>query len=201
MRFRLYASIALAALFFARCATSPTGPEAATGPATPPVIEQEAPPPPPEEAIGTVVVRASALNVRDEPTTDAATLDKVRRGTRLSLIREENGWSRVRLADGRMGWVSSRYVRALKNCEPDRNFRFIEAPPLSFSQGGPHGVVTVDATVNLRGVVVKTKVTSNTTGDASLAELAEKEIRSAKFDNPIRNCRPIEFIYVYRRTF
>jgi hypothetical protein len=50
-------------------------------------------------------------------------------------------------------------------------------------------------------VETKTKVVSNTTGEESLAFLAEREIKGAKFSPPIRNCVPRAFIFTYRRTF
>lgn len=72
---------------------------------------------------------------------------------------------------------------------------------LSFSDSGAHGAVVVEATVNAKGVVTSTRVISNATGDESLAFLAQKEIRAAKFSPPIRGCVPRAFIFTYRRTF
>ncbi len=72
---------------------------------------------------------------------------------------------------------------------------------LTFSDSAARGVVVVEATVNTRGVVTSTKVISNATGDESLAVLAQKEIRSAKFTPPIRGCVPRAFIFTYRRPF
>jgi hypothetical protein len=62
-------------------------------------------------------------------------------------------------------------------------------------------MVVVEASVNTKGVVTKTKVVSNTTGEESLAFLAEREIKGAKFSPPIRNCVPRAFVFTYRRTF
>ena len=131
----------------------------------------------------------------------APVIDRVNSGTRLGLIRDDNGWSRVQLADGRIGWASSRYLRQAKNCPPDRDFRFVDVPTPSFSDSSAHGTVTVEVTVNLAGTVVKAEVTGNTTNDPALADLAKNEISGVRFAPPIRNCRPREFIYVYRRTF
>jgi outer membrane biosynthesis protein TonB len=71
----------------------------------------------------------------------------------------------------------------------------------SFSDSGSHGVVVVDATVNTSGDVTATKLVSNTTGDEALAFLTEREIKSAKFVAPIRNCVPRAFIFTYTRSF
>ncbi|HEY5609750.1 MAG TPA: energy transducer TonB, partial [Thermoanaerobaculia bacterium] len=74
-------------------------------------------------------------------------------------------------------------------------------PPLSFSDSGAHGKVTVEATVDKSGSVIATKVVQNTTGSEALGKAAEKEIRLARFDPPIRKCVPVKFIYVYRRDY
>jgi len=64
-----------------------------------------------------------------------------------------------------------------------------------------HGVVTVDANVDTRGIVTSTRLISNTTGDPALAALAEKEIRNARFVAPVRNCVAKAFIFTYKRSF
>ncbi len=182
----------------AACSSAPP-PEA---PAEPAMTEQTMPALPTEEVVtATVRVTASSLNVRDQPTTEGEKIDAVRRGQRLGLVREEDGWSRVRLTDGRLGWVSSRYVRKDTKCPPDQDFTFNRPPRPAFSDSDAHGVVSVEVTVDARGTVMSTKLLSNTTGDEALGKMTEEEIRSAGFSPPIRNCRPLPFIYVYRRTF
>jgi TonB family protein len=122
----------------------------------------------------------------------------------------ENGWVRVRLDDGVMGWVAERFVQkpgekkaaAKKSkCPVDSDFAFDETPTLAFSDSGAHGLVVVDATVSTKGTVTATKILSNSTGDQALAFLAEREIKSARFSPPIRNCVARSFIFTYRRTF
>jgi len=87
------------------------------------------------------------------------------------------------------------------SCPADSDFAFVETPVLTFSDRGGHGIVVVDANVNTKGRVMATRVVSNSTGDEALAFLAEREIKSAKFLPPIRNCAPREFVFTYRRTF
>jgi TonB family protein len=77
----------------------------------------------------------------------------------------------------------------------------VKAPLAAFSEGGPHGLVIVDATVNTSGDVLNTKVISNTTGEEALGKMAEREIRAAKFVPPVRDCVPKTFIFTYKRTF
>lgn len=161
---------------------------------------------------GSVTVTASALNVRREAATDAEVVRQVKKGTSLGVVRVEDGWVRVKLDDGAMGWVAERFVqrpgekkrasaKSNSKCPGDSDFAFDETPTLAFSDSGAHGLVVVDATVNAKGVVTSTKVLSNSTGDEALAFLAEREIKSARFAPPIRNCVPRSFIFTYRRTF
>ena len=188
----------------------------ASPPAPVPVAPPSTPPPPPsapaeERVTHQVRVTASALNVRREPSADAEVVTQVRKGTELGVLHSEQRWTKVRLADGAEGWVASRFV-AEKNastrrttkkggCPPDSDFAFLETPRPSFSDSGAHGLVVVEANVNAKGVVTAAKVISNGTGDDALAFLAEREIRSAKFSPPIRNCAARAFIFTYRRAF
>ena len=179
----------------------------------PPVAAPETLPPPParpstENVLGTVRVTASALNVRNSASTDAEVIVQVKRGTSLDVLAEDDTWTKVKLPGGEVGWVASRFVTSGKletakkkkgGCESD--FAFIETPTLAFSDRARPGMVVVEASVNTKGLVTKTKVISNTTGEESLAFLAEREIRSAKFSPPMRNCVPRAFVFTYRRTF
>jgi TonB family protein len=194
-------------LVVSRCASPPV-----------PVAEPSIPPPPPppvaveESVIGTVKVTASALNVRKQASMEAEVVTQVKRGTALSVLSSDESWTKIRLADGSTGFVSSRFVaregegaksrpRSRKGCPADSDFAFAETPTLAFSDSGAHGLVVVEATVNTRGTVTGTKVISNSTGDEALAFLAEREIKSAKFSPPIRSCVARGFIFTYRRTF
>lgn len=161
--------------------------------------------------IGTVRVKATALNVRADSSTDADVVRLVKRGEKLSLLKDGGDWLKVRLASGEVGWVSTQHVaregakqkKARRNggCPADSDFAFVKTPLPSFSDKPKPGVVVVDATVNTKGEVVSTKVVSNSTGEEALAFLTEREIKSAKFSAPIRNCQPRGFTYTYRRTF
>ncbi|HVT45301.1 MAG TPA: SH3 domain-containing protein [Thermoanaerobaculia bacterium] len=160
-----------------------------------PVAEEE------ESEIGSARVTATTLNLREAPGIDQPSISVLRRGDRVGVIRQESGWTRVRVPNGERGWVASRYLRTERGCPADREFRFIETPLVSFSDQPRNGVVTVEALVDISGKVVRTKVTRNTTGEAELATAAESEIRRARFAPPIRNCAPRSFIYLYERRF
>jgi hypothetical protein len=192
------ATVLAVACLLVRCASAPAPSEA---PPEPIVVSAEPAAAAPENPVGTVKVTATTLNVRSEPRADATIVSQVRRGDRLGLIRSERGWSRVRVASGAIGWVSAQHVAAIKGCPPDSDFRFTRTPTPSFSDSGAHGLVVIEATIDTKGVVTSARLISNSTSDASLAALAEREIRGARFVAPVRNCVPRAFIYAYKRSF
>ena len=159
--------------------------------------------------IGTVRVTASALNVRAAASSEAAVVTQVKKGTALDVLSSGESWTKVRLGDGEVGWVASRFVsggetarkKRSGSCPPDSDYAFVDTPLMAFSESGAHGLVVVEATVSTKGSVTGTKVVSNNTGDEALAFLAEREIKGATFSPPIRNCVPRAFIFTYRRTF
>ncbi|HET7437795.1 MAG TPA: TonB family protein [Thermoanaerobaculia bacterium] len=169
-----------------------------------------------EKAIGTVRVSASALNVRREASTDADVIVQLKRGDTLTLLASGDSWSKVRLPNGDTGWAASRFLqsdsgkpttvptarkKSRNGCPADSDYAFTTTPTPTFSDSGAHGLVVIEATVNASGNVTATRVVSNATGDESLAFLAQREIKSAKFSPPIRNCVAKSFIFTYRRTF
>ena len=170
----------------------------------------------------TVTVTASVLNVRREPSAEAEVVGKVSRGDELAVISTTDAWTNVRLASGETGWVSSAHVSyeglllrgapkrtaktqpkrpARAGCPADTEFSFTKAPLPEFSEVRRAGLVVVDAYVDVKGNVTSTKIISNSTGDPELAKLAEREIRTARFAPPIRNCVPKAFIFSYKRSF
>jgi len=204
--------VALIVLAFTFACAAPPPP--ASAPEPPPAETPQTPAG--EVAIGTVRVTASTLNVRAEPSTTAESIAQVRKGDRLTLIAAGDEWMKVRMDDGAIGWVAKQHVsregspsaaatarprRAPAGCQPDRNYSFATTPTPSFTENGAHGVVTVEANVDKNGVVQSTRVISNTTGDESLAVIAEHEITKTRFVPPIRNCAQKAFIFTYKRSF
>lgn len=200
----------VALLFVCSCAAPPTPAPAAA----PEISAPPQPQAPVEEVVsGTVRVTASALNVRRDPAPDAEVIAQVKKGTPLGVLKSDESWMKVRLADGSTGWVAERFVArdgaspkkrvAPKRggCPADSDFAFLETPTPAFSDRGARGLVVVEASVNTAGTVTSTKVISNATGDETLAFLAAREIKSAKFSPPIRNCGPRAFVYTYRKMF
>jgi uncharacterized protein YgiM (DUF1202 family) len=191
------------AAFFASCQTAPSPPPA-PAPAPSPAAPVEAKP------IGMVKVTASALNLRNEASSNADVIAQVKRGERLTLLEAGESWMKVRLASGQTGWAAARFLeregekaapRKKGSCLPDSDFAFATTPMPNLSDSRHHGLVVVDATVDTKGNVISTKVIQNSTGDEALAFLTEREIKSAKFIAPVRSCVPKTFIFKYRRTF
>ena len=182
----------LCAFLLAACRSGAPTPQAETVPATP---------------IGTVRVTAATLNVRRDASPSSDVVAQVRKGERLALLSDSDEWMRVRLGNGETGWVSSQYViregarPRRPGCPPDSDYRMVSSPTPSFSEGGAHGLVTVEANVDAAGRVTATRIISNTTGDESLAGTAEREIRNARFAAPVRNCFARAFIFTYKRAF
>ena len=202
---RLYAL----ALLLAACSVPPT-PAPVPAPAPAPESAQPAAPAA-ETPIGSGRVNASLLNVRSEPSMQGEVIGHARRGERVTILGESGEWLRVRTGSGETGWVSSQHVardgatptptRRRGGCPPDSDYRFLTPPRPSFNENGPHGVVTIEASVNAEGVVTSTRVVSNTTGEEALATMAAREIKEAKFAPPVRNCVTRAFVFTYRRAF
>lgn len=55
-------------------------------------------------------VTASQLNVRQGPSTSELIFHTLWKGNKVSIIGVSNGWCRIRLSDGRIGWVSGEYI-------------------------------------------------------------------------------------------
>lgn len=201
------------ALLTAACAAPPAPTPA---PEPPPAPSQPQPSAPAAETpIGSGRVNASLLNVRSEPSMEGEVIGHARRGERVTILAESGEWLRVRTGGGETGWVSSQHVARdgasstsssptrprRGGCPPDSDYRFLTAPRPAFSEGGPHGVVTIEASVNAQGTVTSTRVVSNTTGEEALAAMAAREIKEAKFAPPVRNCVTRAFLFTYRRAF
>ncbi|MGD1147324.1 MAG: SH3 domain-containing protein [Thermoanaerobaculaceae bacterium] len=179
-----------------KTAAPPPPPAPAAAEVTP---AAEAKPAPPEE---TVRVTAGKLNVRSKPTTAGATLARVKKGERLRVIGRDGDWLQVKLADGTSGWVSAAYVRKDEPCPGDKaGAELLSDVPLSFSQGAAIGRVVIEATVSSSGSVASTKVVQDTTGTPELLERALTEVKSFKFAPPVRDCKPLPFVYTYTRNF
>jgi hypothetical protein len=178
------------------CASAPP-------PAPPPPEPAPAPEaaPAPETKEESWVVAKSA-NVRDSASTKGGTVAKVAKGARLTSFEEKDDWLHVKLPDKRVGWIRKDLVRKDTGCLPDRKEIVLEPPMVRVSDGsGAKGKVVVEADVDETGVVKAVRVVTNETGSAERAESVKAEVKTVKFQPPVRHCKVTGFTYVYARTF
>lgn len=57
------------------------------------------------------VVKAERLNLREKPNPRGRILGVFRRGTRLQILEERDGWLHVRGPNQQEGWVAAKYVQ------------------------------------------------------------------------------------------
>ena len=175
--------------------------------APPPAPPPPEPVPAPEPAPAPQVVEVSwivpkTVNVRETPSTKAATIAKAPKGARLTSFEERDGWLRVKLADTRTGWVRKDLLKKDTGCLPDRKELVLEPPMVRVTDGtGAKGKVVVEADVDESGVVQAVRVVTNETGSAERAESVKAEVKTVKFQPPVRHCKVTGFTYVYARTF
>jgi uncharacterized protein YgiM (DUF1202 family) len=197
---KLFAAIALFA--FACSSTTTVEPAPAASPSVAPAILP---------ARTTVYVTASSVNVRRDPSMAGEVLKQAKKNDALKPLATGDDWTKVQLTDGTIGWVASRFVsqsQSASNQIPKKgtscntDFAFVKTPKPAFAEGATkHGLVVIDAYVSPAGEVTSTKVVANETGDDGLASMAAREIKSAKFEAPKRNCYAKAFIFTYKRSF
>ncbi len=57
------------------------------------------------------VVKATRLNVRAGAGTSFRIIRVIRKGTKVTVLREENGWLRIKCPEGTNAWVHNKYVK------------------------------------------------------------------------------------------
>jgi len=142
------------------------------------------------------------VNVREAPSTNAPAVAKAAKGTRLTSFEEKDGWVRVKLPDTRLGWVRKDLLKKDDGCLPDRKEVLIEPPMIRMSDApGPKGKVVVEADIDETGSVKAVRVVTNETGSPERAEAVKAEVKTVKFQPPVRRCKVTGFTYVYAKTF
>ncbi len=101
-------ALLVAVLLVTACATAPSPPPPSPAPAAPP--EPEPVPAAPSDR-PTYVVRSDKTQLRDDPTTKSAVLARLRKNTRVTGMKETDGWVFVRLEDNRVGWIRADLLR------------------------------------------------------------------------------------------
>lgn len=59
-----------------------------------------------------VTVQVTGLNIHQSPSASAAVISTAARGQKLTILGYSNGWYKVQLPDGSVGWVTAAYVSA-----------------------------------------------------------------------------------------
>ncbi|MDD3692623.1 MAG: SH3 domain-containing protein [Oscillospiraceae bacterium] len=67
----------------------------------------------------TGTVTATRLNVRTGPSTSHSIMHTLWNGNRVNVIDESDGWYKIRLSDGRTGWVSKTYLQITETNQQD----------------------------------------------------------------------------------
>jgi SH3-like domain-containing protein len=189
------AAVSLAAGLWS-CASAPPPPPPAPEPA--PAAE----PAPAPQAAEISWLAPKTVNVRESASTKATTLATLKKGARVTSFEEKDGWLHVKLADKRIGWVRKDLLKKDDGCLPDRKEVLIEPPMLRVTDApGPKGKVVVEADVDETGSVKAVRVVTNETGSDERAESVKAEVKTVKFQPPVRHCKVSGFTYVYSKTF
>ncbi|MEF9990806.1 MAG: SH3 domain-containing protein [Romboutsia sp.] len=85
------------------------------------------------------IINTSALNIRSGPSTDYSRVDKAYKGETVEILEQSNGWNKVKLNNGTVGWGSGQYI----------DFKTQSNTP-QISIQGKSGKVTASPRVNIR---------------------------------------------------
>lgn len=102
-------AVALAALFILMNTQKPAAPVKAAAP-----VEAAAAMPQPRFNLAAVIDDPDGYtNVRAQPSTAAAIVDRVEDGEAFTTFSQDGGWWQVRTADGKLGWMERSRIRTL----------------------------------------------------------------------------------------
>lgn len=101
---------------------------------------------------GLRVVDARALNLREAPSAAGPKLDSLPRGTVVEVLEEaeDSSWNKIETAEGKVGWVASKYLRAARPGENSSLGQNDDSPVITSFAPSSH------TNENLRSVVVTT---------------------------------------------
>ncbi|WP_042275735.1 C40 family peptidase [[Clostridium] dakarense] len=66
-------------------------------------------------AMETGTITTSALNIRSGPSTSNSIIDKAYKGQNIEILESSNGWYKVKLSNGKIGWASGQYISKASN--------------------------------------------------------------------------------------
>jgi tetratricopeptide (TPR) repeat protein len=91
----------------------PKPPTVVTAPSPSQEAQVSAPKPAVARPQARVKVKGDAVNIRPDPSTRSQPLARARRGDVFPLVSRQKDWVKIRLGDGREGWISVRLVEML----------------------------------------------------------------------------------------
>jgi hypothetical protein len=162
------------------------------------------PPPPTDtrEPVGVQYVTAPVLEVYEKPDAAAPVMATYQYNETVPVLARQGEWLEIRVGDG-SGWIkasdvgdASQSQSAADSLKP--KFQLAPSPVTNLTAKGD---IYIEADVNTDGDVVATKIITNTTGSAGLAEQNAAALRRAKFFPIIKNGAKMPFKYYHRVTY
>lgn len=92
-------------------------------------------------------ITGKLVNVRAGPGTNHDRIDQLPKGTKVTVLEESNGWCRVRLSNGRTGWISMDFININSTSTPN-NTSNTSAGSISVSVNGRNVSFDVPPFVN-----------------------------------------------------
>ncbi|MCR8744913.1 SH3 domain-containing protein [Romboutsia lituseburensis] len=89
------------------------------------------------------VITTSSLNIRSGPSTSYSIITKASKGDKVEILESSNGWYKVKLSNGKIGWGSGSYI-SLGGNSGSTNPEIPETPSI-----GKKGIITTSS-LNIR---------------------------------------------------
>lgn len=142
------------------------------------------------------------LLVRAQPNDTAAVITKYPIGEAVSVLAKQGDWVEIRTGD-RSGWVRAAELQtpeqqASGEANPEPKFQRM---PLPISAPSARGEIYIEASVNTDGDVTDTRLITNTTGSAQLAQQNADQLKAAKFYPITVKGERKTFKYYHRVTY
>lgn len=152
--------------------------------------------------IKVLYVGAPELAVREQPNDNAPVIETYPNGESISILAEKGEWVEVRTGD-RAGWARVADLATAEEKEkaeenPEPKFRVM---PLPVSAPSARGEVYIEADVNQEGEVTSTRIITNTTGSAALAEQNANALKTARFYPIIQKGERKPFKYYHKVSY
>lgn len=164
--------------------------------------QKEVPAEPPARETIAVKYAATDLEIREAPRDDAALISTYKTGEAVSILAEQGEWSEIKVGYQKSGWARSTGLAANKaDVGSSPGLVRFRVPPSPVTQPGVHGVIVLEATVNVHGDVTGVRTLQNTTGRKELELRTADSLRAAKFFPLLQAGKAQPFVYEYTSTF